>query len=82
MRPIRDRHVAGFNRLSNFIGPLLIGGGGRGSTFLREEPEMVVDTGFPGSDSDEISVGEESRVDLRETAVDVERESAGVYGFA
>lgn len=82
MRPMRGRDVAGFNRLSNFMGPLLIGGGGRVSTLLREEPEMVVDTGFPGSDSDGISVEEESRVDFRETAVDSERDPVGVYGFA
>jgi hypothetical protein len=82
MRPIRGRHVTGFNLLSSFMGPLLIGGGGRMSNFLREEPEIVVDTGFPGSDSEGVSVEGELRVEFRETAVDIERDSVGVYGFA
>jgi hypothetical protein len=42
----------------------------------------VVDTGFPGSDSEGVSVEGELRVEFREIAVDIERDSVGVYGFA
>ena len=60
------------------MGPLLIGGGGGVSIFLREEPLILWVTAFPEAInwvSVGVSVAEESKVDLRDTAVDVERES-------
>jgi hypothetical protein len=64
------------------MGPLLIGGGWGASTFFGEEPEVVVVTGFSDNELEGVRVEEESRVDFLETAVEVERESAGVvYGF-
>jgi hypothetical protein len=68
---------------------LFRGGGGGVSTFLREEPEMVLFMGFPDAknwESDPVSVVDESNVDFRETGLEVERESEGVeegvvYGF-
>lgn len=64
------------------MGPLMIGGGWVLSTFLRDDPEIVVVTGFSDNDSEGVRVAEESRVDFLETVVEVERESVGVvYGF-
>ena len=60
----------------------MIGGGWVLSTFLRDDPEIVVVTGFSDNDSEGVRVAEESRVDFLETVVEVERESVGVvYGF-
>lgn len=64
------------------MGPLLIGGGSGVSTFLREEPEVVVITCFPGNESAGVRVVKELMVDFLETVAEVERESVGVvYGF-
>lgn len=64
------------------MGPLLIGGGSGVSTFLRDEPEVVVVTFFPESESAGVRVVKELLVDFLETEAEVERESAGVvYGF-
>ena len=64
------------------MGPLMIGGGWVLSTFLRDDPEIVVVTGFSDNDSEGVRVAEESRVDFLETVVEVEQESVGVvYGF-
>jgi hypothetical protein len=52
------------------MGPLLMGSGGGESTFLRDEPEIVVDTLLRGRELDGVRVLDESRVDFLEMAAE------------
>jgi hypothetical protein len=64
------------------MGPLLRGGGGGVSSFLREDPEVVVLRPLL-PDCEGVKVDAESRVDFLETArVEPEREVSVLGGHA